>query len=851
MAIDLSKYGEPLKGKAIEGLDLSKYGTPVDFQEAPKEDGFFTSVYKSLFAPVANLIARPGQAVQSALGQEPSTGKFLGLDITAPQTAMDVLKDVGRGLETVAVGVTGGGSSILKAGLKQGIKAGVKEGAIIGAKSSPLLGAGQSLTGGETDIRQILKDTAVSTAIGIPTTAVLGGIVPGVGGIAKQFTKKNAQEELGTILRDTGAKYVKPQAILEKAEQISKTDPIGVLQMYGKNIVPDMKGGGADTTEAQAFLKKKISELSTLRNEDLFLSNERVPLQGYRKYAEELVDAQNWSDSKKQVVKNDVAKIFNEMDATYAKSPKNVNGIELQELNTLKTEQTGLSKSYNNKAPRFDYDAHGIAGKAARDLIELLTDSDTTKELNKLIQSHYDAIDFMDAINGKKVQGGNLSKLGLKIGGNIIGAVAGSASGNPIIGGVAGNIIAGKISDIIQSNFITNPIKRLLINNLKEQSPKEVQRALKTLELKYKTAFDEIFPKTSGVKLPTTNKPVSVISRTGKETKLDLGDMNQDLSLSKDRIPSAIQNETIIANKIPITESVLPTTESVKGTTNPAYEKARYELSEATAGKRVFTPQQNESTSRVTGVPSTFPKWLPEEVRSKTKLDAFLTKYDKGNYFEKPDYRAPVSDRKIYDALIKENPDATVKPTAPEIDFVDDILKKMDESKGNFAIGAGVSAGALAEANNVEVKTGKSTTTIPVPKKDFPFVPNNFIKILVDQESSNGKDKKNEKYDQGKYGYLVGFTKDTYKDIVEKAKTQKRYKNLLKNIKFDTPEQAIRSATAYANHLMRDFGTDKNLKDGTTPKKIDAIELYKRYNGNASPNGVLLFAEKLGNLTNK
>jgi len=156
------------------------------------------------------------------------------------------------------------------------------------------------------------------------------------------------------------------------------------------------------------------------------------------------------------------------------------------------------------------------------------------------------------------------------------------------------------------------------------------------------------------------------------------------------------------------------------------------------------------------------------------------------------------------------------------------------------------------------LKKATSTTTadlvidnkpVSVDLKDFPFIDPKFIKVLVDQESSNGLDKRHENLSHGKFGYLVGFTKPTYEDIVKQAKTSERYKNLLAKLNFDTPEAAIKSAAAFANHLMRDFGESGNLKDGSTPKDIDLVELYRRYNGGGSDLGVELFEKKLKTLT--
>lgn len=124
------------------------------------------------------------------------------------------------------------------------------------------------------------------------------------------------------------------------------------------------------------------------------------------------------------------------------------------------------------------------------------------------------------------------------------------------------------------------------------------------------------------------------------------------------------------------------------------------------------------------------------------------------------------------------------------------------------------------------------------------MIDKNYIKTLIAQESSNGTDDRNRKYDQGKYGWLVGFTKPTYQNIVEKAKTQKKYRNLLSSMSgFDTPENAIKSALVYSQFLMRDH--TKEQETGKREwKDITATELYKLYNGGGSPKGVVSFDQK-------
>jgi hypothetical protein len=96
-------------------------------------------------------------------------------------------------------------------------------------------------------------------------------------------------------------------------------------------------------------------------------------------------------------------------------------------------------------------------------------------------------------------------------------------------------------------------------------------------------------------------------------------------------------------------------------------------------------------------------------------------------------------------------------------------------------------------------------TTSPVTSN-----PNSqWAKILPALESSNWTNKTNQFNDQWKYGYLVWFTKSTYKGIADAAaKWDARYTSLLKKLNFDTPENATNSAIAYINHKNTKYGSN-------------------------------------------
>jgi hypothetical protein len=143
-----------------------------------------------------------------------------------------------------------------------------------------------------------------------------------------------------------------------------------------------------------------------------------------------------------------------------------------------------------------------------------------------------------------------------------------------------------------------------------------------------------------------------------------------------------------------------------------------------------------------------------------------------------------------------------------------------------------------------------TNTVVSQAENIAPMIDKTYIQALIKQESSDGTDDKNRKNNAGKYGWLVGFTKDTLKEIQNQSKKTDKYKNLFNSMPgFDTPEDAMKSALIYSQFLMRDH--TKEQKTGKREwKNINAQELYKLYNGNASPKGVENFKSHFDSLKN-
>lgn len=107
--------------------------------EQPQKDGFLKSLAKGIISPVATMAARPIQLGAMLAGATPeqidTTTKNIAGDwvVPTPKNTTDVLKDVGRGAETVALGMpvgTIGGAA--KAGLIAGAGQGLEETGTVG-----------------------------------------------------------------------------------------------------------------------------------------------------------------------------------------------------------------------------------------------------------------------------------------------------------------------------------------------------------------------------------------------------------------------------------------------------------------------------------------------------------------------------------------------------------------------------------------------------------------------------------------------------------------------------------------------------------------------------------------------
>lgn len=255
------------KAMTIEEFATKKTTSPISQEPKERKQGIIESIGRGIVSPVTTMIARPFQLGAELLGASTeSVDKFSdkysgGLVAPTPKNTGDLFKDVGRGLETVALGIGGGGikaagKEVLKGATKQAIKQGVKEGAIAGGVG----GFGSGLEQGQ-DLTSSLKSGAIGSLVGAGLGGALGGgasVIKNKLSPSKDVLTTKLDDSIRSIFKDTTGDVNK---INESAFKAKKG--LELLTKESRDLsIPDIKAPlGSKTTKPFDIKKATPNEL--------------------------------------------------------------------------------------------------------------------------------------------------------------------------------------------------------------------------------------------------------------------------------------------------------------------------------------------------------------------------------------------------------------------------------------------------------------------------------------------------------------------------------------------------------------------------------------------------------------
>ena len=348
----------------------------------PKTEGIASKIFRGITEPVVTMLARPYQAAKSGISflQDPTKEPDLDVNlpyygtIKAPETWTDVRKDVGRGVQTVALGVGGAAPGAIKGAARVGLLSAAKQGAIRGATIGGLYGAGSGLEETGT-VAGAAKGAAIGAtggaAIGFSTPflakAVKGVYKTATGGLKKTgekvagFTIRSPQKELKAIINYNAYKptFKERMSALFTGKKIpTQQAPITTAQTFVRRVGPGREIDiAANAKRAQNELWNKVIDPSLKKIDD------RVDM---RKFLAEV---------RKEIIKeadlsrkNQLLKAFNSFNKDYSK----VSNITYSKLQNYKS---GWAKFLPEKTYRGEpiaaalKEVKSIAADKARNMI--------------------------------------------------------------------------------------------------------------------------------------------------------------------------------------------------------------------------------------------------------------------------------------------------------------------------------------------------------------------------------------------------------------------------------------------------------------------------------------------------
>lgn len=367
---------------------------------------------------------------------------------TVGEKARSVLDVAGVGAELASYGIgpVKGGQAVLKS-LRQPATSALKrvgigalKGAGYGAGGGAVGAFGAELQNPEATLGSVAGSTAIGAGLGAGIGGVIGGAIPAIGSLAKEANMlRKFPREVRVVNKNIAAlgEIENNASALRKITSQAESRGFDIKKALVEsdlllNSVDET--GTVRTEEAIARLNETIKPAEDVIAQNLRVEGRKVNLREVeRALLNSIDDSGLQSGAKVRARKN----AYDDIEGLLLSADKN-GDIPVATIHSAKVDKYA---NINYLIPETKRADKAIA-KAFKEIVERNTDSIDVKAINQELTDFYTLQNYLEKLNGKKVQGGKLGKYFAQT----VGSIAGSHFGP--IGTVVGSVIGSKVRGI-------------------------------------------------------------------------------------------------------------------------------------------------------------------------------------------------------------------------------------------------------------------------------------------------------------------------------------------------------------------------------------------------------------------
>jgi hypothetical protein len=446
----VSQYYKDLSGQSEQKPEISIKTSEVVPAQGEEKVSFGKEVVRGLLKTPARLATNLVNAGQIALGKEqtqPFSGSLLGEVKPVGNTGnmgQDLKESVGAGLELSSYLVGGGGTKVGTEAALQGLKYAkpvlpqIAKASGIGALSGLMYGGGTSAAEGNSATK-----IAVDSLIG-GVTGGAGGAIFGTLGAVLAKARGITNDTMNIVKKALSEDYEKSLSSTVSGRNILKDHAIGMKESLDSGLMPEIKNGRYDATEATTLLQDSMDTLGAARGTDIASNNIKIPdLKPVKERV--LANVETWV--KDPLEKQKVIKVVDDWFKALGTTD-----VDLITLNA-KQVAAGVKARFQNET---DATVRNAYRNIYHGLGEFINDSvgpygGVNKQINQLLSRYHGVMDFLDAIHEKSVYNQNLSSMltseGARLGSTAIGSAVGGPGG-AVVANVAYPVVEKTIGKI-------------------------------------------------------------------------------------------------------------------------------------------------------------------------------------------------------------------------------------------------------------------------------------------------------------------------------------------------------------------------------------------------------------------